>query len=99
MVIRKQLLKLKIPQKRVNKLIEQKLCLTDEQTNLALKHPDGRIIRISSEYFNALLSDIENYIDYKMHMEYEDIRNYMLKSGRTEKLEVIAPNIGSIDTL
>jgi len=73
------------PENELNKLIEQKLYLADEQTNLALKHPDGRIIRISSEHFNALLSDIENYIDYKMHIEYEDIRNYMLESDRTGK--------------
>lgn len=68
------------PENELNKLIERKLYLADEQTNFALKHPDGRIIRISSKHFHALLSDIENYIDYKMHMEYEDTRNYMLES-------------------
>lgn len=67
------------PENELNKLIERKLYLADEQTNFALKHPDGRIIRISSEHFNALLSDIENYIDYKMHMEFDDITKYRCK--------------------
>lgn len=66
----------------IEKLIAEKMESAIEQTTIALKHPDGRIIRISSEHFHALLSDIENYIDYKMHMEYEDIRNYMLESDR-----------------
>lgn len=62
----------------LNKLIAEKMESATEQTTIALKHPDGRIIRISSKHFHDLLTDIENYIDYKMHMEYEDIRNYML---------------------
>lgn len=66
----------------LNDLINKKLELSTEQITIALKHPDGRIIRISSEHFYSLLSDIENYIDYKMHMEYEDTRNYMLQSDR-----------------
>ena len=69
----------------LDNLIAEKMESATEQTTIALKHPDGRIIRISSEHFHTLLSDIENYIDYKMHMEYEDIRNYMLESDRTGK--------------
>lgn len=72
------------PENELNKLIERKLYLADEQTNFALKHPDGRIIRISSKHFNALLSDIENYIDYKMNMEFDDITKYRSKEDATD---------------
>lgn len=66
----------------LDELINEKLESSTEQTMISLKHPDGRIIRFSSEHFFSLLNDIEKYIDYKMHMEYEDIRNYMLESDR-----------------
>lgn len=66
------------PENELNKLIERKLHLADKQTNFALKHPDGRVIRISSNHFFDLLDDIKKYIDYKLQMEFDDITHYML---------------------
>lgn len=72
------------PENEFNKLIERKLYLADEQTNFALKHPDGRIIRISSEHFFSLLDDIKKYIDYKLQMEFDDITKYRSKEDATD---------------
>ena len=67
------------PENELNKLIERKLYLEDEQTVFALKHPDGRVIRISSKHFFDLLDDIRKYIDFKLQMEFDDITHYMLQ--------------------
>lgn len=64
----------------LKKLIERKLYLKDEQINFAIEHPNGRIIRISSERFFNILDDIKNYIDYKMRFEFEDTANYMTEN-------------------
>lgn len=57
--------------------IIDKLQSTNEQNMIALKHPDGRIIRITSSLFNKIVSDIENYIDYQMHMIFSKPENYL----------------------
>lgn len=67
------------PENELNKLIERKLYLKDEQTVFALKHPDGRVIKISSNHFFALLDDIKRYIDYKSQMEFDDVTHYMIQ--------------------
>lgn len=69
------------PKNELNKLIERKLYLENEQTIFALKHPDGRVIRISSKHFFALLDDIKKYIDFKLQTEFDDITHYMLQDS------------------
>lgn len=66
------------PDNKLKELIDQKLYLEDKQTTFALKHPDGMIIRISSERFFSLLDDIKKYIDFKLETEFDNIGNYML---------------------
>ena len=65
------------PEDKLKELIDEKLQLKDKQTTFALKHPDGMIIRISSERFFSLLDDIKKYIDFKFQTEFDNIANYM----------------------
>lgn len=65
--------------------IIDKLKAAPNQSGLSLKGPDGRTIRITSKQFQDTLSDIENYIDYKMHVLYNDISNYISASDMHPK--------------
>lgn len=73
------------PDDKLKELIDEKLYLEDKQTTFALKHPDGRIIRISSNHFFDLLDDIKKYIDYKLQMEFDDVTHYMLPEDALDK--------------
>ena len=60
--------------------INDKLLSSSEQNMIALKHPDGRIIRITSDQFYKSIEDMENYIDYQMHRLFNAPQNYLFTS-------------------
>lgn len=71
--------------KEIHENITEKLEMASEQYMISLKHPDGRIVRISSEHFQNILSDIEKYIDFKMYTEYNAPENYMFPADMERK--------------